>query len=70
MREYLKSMREKLGLSQAEIACELRISQNYYSMIETGERQKKLSMDMAQKLAQVFGVSLEYICEQENGLRG
>ena len=65
MRNYLKSKREKLGLSQSEIANKLGISQNYYSMIETGERQKQLSIEMAQKLADVFGVTLAYICEQE-----
>lgn len=42
------------------------ITRQYYNMIETGERQKKLSIDMARKLADVFGVTFEYICAQEN----
>lgn len=70
MRQYLRNLRERFGFTQLEVSKKLNVSESYYSLIETGERQKKLSMDMAQKLAQVFGVSLEYICEQENGLRG
>ena len=66
MREYLKILRENKALSQQQVANEIGISQNYYCMIETGERQKKLSIDMAQRLAKVFGVTFEYICEKEN----
>lgn len=66
MRSYLKTLREKLSLTQQQAAELLGISQNYYCMIETGERQKKISMEMAQKLADVFDVTLEYIGKQEN----
>lgn len=70
MRQYLRDLRERFGFTQLEVSKKLNVSESYYSLIETGERQKKISMEMAQKLADVFGVSLEYICEQENGLRG
>ena len=38
-------------------------------MIERGERQKKMDIELMQKLAEVFGVSVEYIIEQENALK-
>lgn len=66
MRNWLKELRENTSLSQQNVAELLNITQQYYCMIETGERQKKLSIDMARKLADVFGVTFEYICAQEN----
>ena len=69
MRIWLKKLRELHGLSQKEISKRLSIKPNYYSMIENGERQKQLSMELAQKIADVFGVSLDYISEQESEVR-
>lgn len=66
MRKWLKELREKAGFSQQSIAEQLGISQNYYSMIETGERQSKMTIDTAQKLANVFDVSIEVILKNEN----
>ena len=66
MRRYLKELREKSGLSQKQTAEVLAISQNYYSMIENGERQKDLDLSIVTKLAEIFNVSVEWIAEQEN----
>ena len=52
-------------MSQQTLADMLDISQNYYSSIENGERQKKLSLPLANNLAKVFDVSVEWIIEQE-----
>lgn len=68
MRTYLKELRTKLGVTQSDIAEKLYISESYYNLIENGERQKQLSIEMAQKLADVLGVTLSYICEQETKL--
>ena len=65
MRRWLKKLREKKRVSQQNVADMLNVSQQYYALIENGERQKKLSIELAQKLADVFGVTFEYICEQE-----
>lgn len=46
-------------------ATQLGISESYYSMIERGERQQKLDIALAAKMSGVFGVSLEYIVNQE-----
>lgn len=46
-------------------ATKLGISESYYSMIERGERQQKLDIALAVKMSGVFGLSLEYIVNQE-----
>lgn len=66
MRKYLKTLREQQSLSQQQIAQKIGISQNYYSMIENGERQKDLDLSIATKLAEIFGVTVEWIAEQES----
>lgn len=66
MREYLRELRIDKNITQQTVADSVGITRQYYNMIETGERQKKLSIDMAQRLAKVFGVTFEYICEKEN----
>ncbi len=65
MRSWLKELRQRNLETQSETAKKLDISESYYNMIENGERQKRLSMELARKIADVFGVSLDYISEQE-----
>lgn len=66
MRKWLKELREKFDMSQQNVAEQLGISQNYYSMIESGERQSKMTIEMAQKLAKIFDVSIDVIFKNEN----
>lgn len=66
MRKWLKELREGKELSQAVVAKQLSISQHYYCMIENGERQKDLDLSIVMKLSEIFGVSVEWIAEQEN----
>ena len=70
MREYLRYLRLKYGYSQENVAKDLGICQQYYNLIENGERQKKMDINLVQGLAKVFGVSVEYIIEEENKLMG
>ena len=70
MRSWLKTLRCKKGLSQKEIADKLEIAQQYYSLIENGERQKDLDLSLVIKLAKIFGVSVDYIIAEEEKLRG
>ena len=44
----------------------LDISESYYNLIESGERQSKMTIEFAQKLAHVLDVPIEYILEHEN----
>ncbi len=69
MRNWLKNLRDSRQLSQSDIAQKLQISQNYYSMIENGERQKQLSMELAQKIADVFGITLDDISKHESEVK-
>ena len=65
LRTYLKELRKKAGLTQNDVSEKLGIGASTYTMIELGERQKDMSVSMAEKLANVFGVSLSYILENE-----
>lgn len=65
MRDWLKKLRDDIGMSQRNVADKIGISQQYYALIENGERQKKIDIELAQKLADIFGVTLEFICEHE-----
>lgn len=66
MREYLKRLREEKGLSMQEMAEKLDISRQYYQMIESGERQKKMDITLVKGISTVLNVSLESIIEEEN----
>ena len=69
MRSWLKGLREKSKFSQAELASRLNIAQQYYSLIENGERQKDLDLSMATKLAKIFDVSIDWIVAEEEKLK-
>lgn len=68
MRIWMEQARKACGLTMKAAATKLGISESYYSMIERGERQQKLEIALAVKITEAFGVSLEYIAEQENAL--
>lgn len=55
----LKDIREKNGLSQTELAAKAGVSTRHIAFIETGER--KPSIDLAFKLADILGTSVEQI---------
>lgn len=66
MRDYLKQLREDRGLSMQDLADKLDISRQYYQMIESGERQKKMDITLVRGIATALNVSLESIIEEEN----
>lgn len=68
MREYLKKLRTEKGLTMQEAASAFGISKQYYEMIESGERQKKMDVTLLMNIASLFGVSLESIVEEERKL--
>lgn len=65
MRKYLKRLREDVKMTQEDVAKEIGISRAYYVRIENGERQKDLDLSIAVKLSELFGVSVDWIVEQE-----
>ena len=54
-RKWLKEIREKNNLTQKEVAMKVKISRQYYGMIENGERVP--SVDTAKKIAEIFNIS-------------
>lgn len=57
--EKLKNMREKENLTYQQVAEKVGISKEYYWMIENGKR--RLTYELAVKIAQVFKSSPDYI---------
>lgn len=57
--EKLKNMRESEVLTYQQVADEVGISKEYYWMIENGKR--RLTYELAVKIAQVFKSSPDYI---------
>ena len=55
----IKTLRVEMGLSQSNIASFLNVDQSLISKVEKGER--ILSADMLEKLACLFGVSIDAI---------
>lgn len=49
----------------AQMAQMLDITESYYSLIEAGERQKKMDMMLASKLSVIFGIPIEEIANYE-----
>ena len=69
VREYLKKLRLKKKMTKQAVADFLGISQNYYTYIENGERQKSLDLVYASKLAELFNVSVDWIAKQEQKVK-
>lgn len=70
MRTYLKELRKKADLTQKDVAEKIGIGASTYTMLELGERQKDMNLSLAEKLAEVFDVSLSQIVEEEAKLKG
>ena len=52
-------------MSQEEVAKIMGISQNYYSYIESGDRQKDLNLSIVHELSKALGLTVEQILEEE-----
>lgn len=57
--ETLKKIRNKKGLTQADVAAKLGITYQAYAHYETGRRQP--DPEMLLKMANLFGVSTDYL---------
>lgn len=66
MREYLIQARTKAGLTQAQAAKKLLISQNYLSDIETGKRQKDLKLNVLKGCAKTYRIPLDALIRGES----
>ncbi len=66
MRRWLKSLREKKGLTQQNVADMLEISKQYYQMIEARERQQNMDIALLTKLSGVFQIPLIELVKLES----
>ena len=60
-RQWLKDLRTAKGLTVTEAARKLELSQPYYSLIEAGERQKRLELSLAAKIADLYHITIDQI---------
>lgn len=71
MREYLVKLRNERNETQQNVADSVGLSRQYYAMIESGSRQKKMDIILATSLAAHFGITLaEMIALEQSGGRG
>lgn len=66
VREYLVEAREKAGLTQQDVANRIGISRQYYQMVETGERQKRMDLSIAGGLSVVLNIPIAEIVQRES----
>lgn len=66
VREYLIEAREKAGLTQQDVANRIGISRQYYQMVETGERQKRMDLSLADVLSVVLNIPIAEIVQRES----
>lgn len=66
VREYLIEAREKAGLTQQDVANRIGISRQYYQMVETGERQKRMDLSLAGVLWVVLNIPIAEIVQRES----
>lgn len=59
MNARIKAIRQKFGLTQAQFAERIRLSQNYIALIESGKREP--SDRTTTDICREFGVSLEWL---------
>ena len=65
MREWLKEKRAEHGMTMVQLSTKLGISESYYSLIEAGERQKKMDISMLAKLSTIFDMPVAEIVNLE-----
>ena len=64
-RNYLRKLREDRGFSQFQMAENLEITQQYYSLIENGDRQKKMDIGLLSKLSDALSIPIADLIEME-----
>lgn len=65
MREWLRSARSNAGLTMIEMSEKLGISESYYSMIESGVRQKKMDIELISKISNAVDIPIMQIVRNE-----
>lgn len=69
MRAYLKDLREERHLTQIQLAKSIGLSQSYYAWIESGNRQKNITLDTLFKLSEALAVPIETLISSEKAYK-
>jgi len=67
-REYLRKLRTDAGLTMQEVADTFGITKQYYNLIETGVSQKRMDITLVRRIADLFGLTLDQVAEEEQKL--
>lgn len=59
---YLRSLRMENGLTLREMAEKIGLSNGYVSLIETGERRPKATVELAKRIAYGLNTSMDEVC--------
>lgn len=65
MRDWLIKARTDKGLTMRQMGEALDISESYYSLIESGERQKRMDLALVTRLSAVLGIPITEIAKKE-----
>ena len=65
MREWLKEARLARKLTQKQMADVVGVTEAYYSLIESGDRQKKIDLTLALRLGTALGLSIDEVAKLE-----
>ena len=65
-RGWMKTAREVLGKTMAEVASDLNISESYYCEIENNRRMKRLDIHLALALSKSLKVPVKKILDEES----
>ena len=66
MRDWLKEKRTERGLTMAQMAERLDLTESYYSLVESGKRQQKMDIVLADKLSTVLAFPIDQIIRLES----
>lgn len=65
MRNWLREAREAKGMTMAEMAQKLEVSEGYYCLIESGKRQQKMDVTLLDRISFALGIPLADAVSQE-----
>lgn len=65
MRDWLMKARTEKGLTMKQMGDALDVSESYYSMIESGNRQKRMDLTLVSKISAVLDIPIAEIASLE-----
>lgn len=65
MREWLSKARTEKGMTMKQMGEALDVSESYYSMIESGNRQKRMDLTLVSRLSAVLDIPITEIAKLE-----